>query len=203
MASCSGHDDHAPASVPQTARFHWFPVATQRFGRLSTLAGFLIGATLGFGMTFRSAVLAITLGAVILEVVTVFTGIAGRREGLSTSLPARWTGFGAAGASLEQGAPPPPPPAFSACTATPSPSGCARSANGSASRWTTPATGSPDGLPCPHLPVSTARRQEGAASGPASDGSLSRPPGCRCRQTQKTVQESSAHPASTRKGKAC
>ncbi|MET9356896.1 cytosine permease [Streptomyces sp. NPDC006617] len=100
MASSSGHDDHALARVPQTARFHWFSVATQRFGQLSTLASFLIGATLGFGMTFWNAVLAITLGAVILEVMTVFTGIAGQREGLSTSLLARWTGFGAAGASL-------------------------------------------------------------------------------------------------------
>ncbi|MFH8531635.1 purine-cytosine permease family protein [Streptomyces tendae] len=100
MASSSGHDDHALARVPQTARFHWLSVATQRFGQLSTLASFLIGATLGFGMTFWNAVLAITLGAVILEVMTVFTGIAGQREGLSTSLLARWTGFGAAGASL-------------------------------------------------------------------------------------------------------
>ncbi|RSN17527.1 cytosine permease, partial [Amycolatopsis sp. WAC 04169] len=68
MASSSGHDDHALARVPQTARFHWFSVATQRFGQLSTLASFLIGATLGFGMTFWNAVLAINLGAVILEV---------------------------------------------------------------------------------------------------------------------------------------
>lgn len=100
MASASGHDDYALARVPSSARFHWFSVATQRFGQLSTLASFLIGATLGFGMTFWNAVLAITLGAVILEVMTVFTGIAGQREGLSTSLLARWTGFGANGAAL-------------------------------------------------------------------------------------------------------
>ncbi|MFE6888510.1 purine-cytosine permease family protein [Streptomyces sp. NPDC057694] len=100
MASTSGHDDHALSRVPPTARFHWFSVATQRFGQLSTLASFLIGATLGFGMTFWNAVLAITLGAVILEVMTIFTGIAGQREGLSTSLLARWTGFGANGAAL-------------------------------------------------------------------------------------------------------
>ncbi|NEA40995.1 cytosine permease [Streptomyces sp. SID11385] len=101
MASSStGHDDHALARVPAAARYHWFSVATQRFGQLSTLASFLIGATLGFGMTFWKAVLAITLGAVVLEVMTVFTGMIGQREGLSTSVLARWTGFGAGGASL-------------------------------------------------------------------------------------------------------
>ncbi|MFF4142513.1 purine-cytosine permease family protein [Streptomyces sp. NPDC001698] len=100
MASSADHDDHALARVPQASRFHWFSVATQRFGQLSTLASFLIGAALGFGMTFWNAVLAITLGAVILEVLTIFTGIAGQREGLSTSLLARWTGFGATGSSL-------------------------------------------------------------------------------------------------------
>ncbi|MFF2327328.1 MULTISPECIES: purine-cytosine permease family protein [unclassified Streptomyces] len=100
MASSAAQDDHALGRVPDAARYHWFSVATQRFGQLSSLASFLIGATLGFGMTFWNAVLAITLGAVVLEVVTIFTGIAGQREGLSTSLLARWTGFGSMGASL-------------------------------------------------------------------------------------------------------
>lgn len=100
MASSAAQDDYALTRVPGAARYHWFSVATQRFGQLSSLASFLIGATLGFGMTFWNAVLAITLGAVVLEIVTIFTGIAGQREGLSTSLLARWTGFGSVGASL-------------------------------------------------------------------------------------------------------
>ena len=100
MATAVGHDDYALERVPTSARFHWFSVATQRFGQLSSLASFLLGATLGFGMDFWSAVLAITLGSVILEIVTIFTGIAGQREGLSTSVLARWTGFGGAGSSL-------------------------------------------------------------------------------------------------------
>ncbi|WAH95643.1 purine-cytosine permease family protein [Arthrobacter sp. MMS18-M83] len=100
MATAVGHDDYALVRVPASARFHWFSVATQRFGQLSSLASFLLGATLGFGMDFWSAVLAITLGSVILEIVTIFTGIAGQREGLSTSVLARWTGFGGAGSSL-------------------------------------------------------------------------------------------------------
>ncbi len=100
MATAVGHDDYALERVPASARFHWFSVATQRFGQLSSLASFLLGATLGFGMDFWSAVLAITLGSVILEIVTIFTGIAGQREGLSTSVLARWTGFGGSGSSL-------------------------------------------------------------------------------------------------------
>ncbi|WP_219414503.1 purine-cytosine permease family protein [Pseudonocardia nigra] len=94
------HDDYALARVPAAARYHWFSVAIQRFGMLSSLASFLIGATLGFGMGFWDAVLAITFGAVILEVVTIFTGIAGQREGLSTSVLARWTGFGTSGSAV-------------------------------------------------------------------------------------------------------
>ena len=99
-ASTVGHDDYALRRVPEEARYHWFPVALQRFGQLSSLASFLLGATLGFGLDFKDAVLAITFGAVLLEIVTIFTGIAGQREGLSTSVLARWTGFGTAGSSL-------------------------------------------------------------------------------------------------------
>ncbi|MFI9629447.1 purine-cytosine permease family protein [Streptomyces sp. NPDC052042] len=94
------HDDFALSRVPAGHRYHWFSIAVQRFGMLSSLASFLIGATLGFGMDFWNAVLAITFGAVVLEIVTIFTGIAGQREGLSTSVLARWTGFGRAGSSL-------------------------------------------------------------------------------------------------------
>lgn len=100
MDVTSEHDDFALSRVPKDKRYSWFTMALQRFGMLSSLASFLIGATLGFGMTFWNAVLAITLGAVVLEVLTIFTGIAGQREGLSTSVLARWTGFGRSGSSL-------------------------------------------------------------------------------------------------------
>jgi cytosine permease len=72
----------------------------QRFGQISALSQFLLGATLGYGMGFWDAFWALTLGAVILEVVAIFVGIAGMREGLQTSVLARWTGFGHAGSSL-------------------------------------------------------------------------------------------------------
>jgi cytosine permease len=95
-----GRDDHAVSRMPESQRRNWFVVFLQRYGQLSALSQFLLGATLGFGMDFWQAFLALTLGAVILEVVAVFTGIAGQREGLSTSVLTRWTGFGRYGSSM-------------------------------------------------------------------------------------------------------
>jgi cytosine permease len=95
-----GRNDHAVGRMPASERKHWFVVFLQRYGQLSALSQFLLGATLGFGMDFWQAFLALTLGAVILEVVAIFTGIAGQREGLTTSLLTRWTGFGRYGSSM-------------------------------------------------------------------------------------------------------
>ena len=95
-----GHDDYSLTRVPESERYSWFTVAVQRFGQLSALSQFLLGATLGFGMTFWNAFLALTLGAVFLEIIAIFIGVAGMREGLSTSVLARWTGFGRYGSSI-------------------------------------------------------------------------------------------------------
>lgn len=100
MASAVGVDDYALTRVPTSARYSWWSVAVQRFGQVSALSQFLLGATLGFGMSFWSAFVALTLGAVILEVVAIFVGVIGVREGLSTSMLSRWTGFGRAGSAL-------------------------------------------------------------------------------------------------------
>jgi cytosine permease len=95
-----GADDYALERVPAEARYPWWTVAVQRFGQLSDLTVFLLGAALGAGMSFWGAFWALTLGSVILEVVAIFAGIAGVREGLSTSVLARWTGFGRFGSAL-------------------------------------------------------------------------------------------------------
>ncbi|MED7931567.1 cytosine permease [Nonomuraea sp. LP-02] len=94
------NDDYALERVPPSARYAWPTVAIQRFGLLSALSQFLLGATLGMGMTFWNAVVAITLGAVILELVAIAVGIAGMREGMSTTVLARWAGFGRHGSGL-------------------------------------------------------------------------------------------------------
>jgi cytosine permease len=86
--------------VPGEARDSWPSTAVQRFAQLSTPSQFLIGATLGTRMSLGLAVLAIVLGLVILEAVIILTGVMGAREGLSTTLLARWTGFGSDGSAL-------------------------------------------------------------------------------------------------------
>lgn len=93
-------DDFALSRVAPLARRHWFGIAVQRFGQVSALSQFLLGATLGFSMTFGNAVLAFLFGSIILEVIMCVVGIVGQREGLNTALLARWTGFGEVGASL-------------------------------------------------------------------------------------------------------
>ncbi|MFF4776065.1 purine-cytosine permease family protein [Microtetraspora fusca] len=93
-------EDYPLERVPPSARYSWFNVAVQRFGQLSDLTQFLLGATLGAGLSFWGAFWAFTLGSVILEIVCIFVGIAGMREGLSTSMLARWTGFGRYGSTL-------------------------------------------------------------------------------------------------------
>ncbi|MGN9781016.1 purine-cytosine permease family protein [Nonomuraea sp. ZG12] len=93
-------DDYALQRVPPDARYGWATVAVQRFGLLSALSQFLLGATLGMGMTFWDAVLAITIGAAILELAAIAVGVAGMREGMSTTLLARWAGFGRYGSGL-------------------------------------------------------------------------------------------------------
>ncbi|WP_433272114.1 purine-cytosine permease family protein [Actinosynnema sp. CS-041913] len=96
----SEHDDFSLRRVPPDRRYSWVSVALQRFGQVSSFHQFLLGAVLGFGMTFWDAVLAITVGSVLLEGITILMGIAGTREGLSTSVLARWAGFGRRGSAL-------------------------------------------------------------------------------------------------------
>jgi cytosine permease len=96
----SALDDYALARVPQHERYSWVSVAVQRFGQLSCLSQFLLGAALGYGMDFWHAFLALTFGSAILELVSILIGIIGQREGLSTSVLARWLGFGRYGAAL-------------------------------------------------------------------------------------------------------
>jgi cytosine permease len=100
MPASVGHDDYALSRVPERARYPWLLVATQRFGQISALSQFLLGATLGFGLPFWQAFLAFTLGAVLLELVAIAVGIIGQREGLATSVLSRWTGFGQGGAAV-------------------------------------------------------------------------------------------------------
>ncbi|RSM80399.1 cytosine permease [Kibdelosporangium aridum] len=93
-------DDYALSRVPEKARYGWGWVALQQFGQISDLITFSTGVILGTGLSFWGAFWALTLGSVVLELVAVFVGIAGCREGLSTSVLTRWTGFGRYGSAL-------------------------------------------------------------------------------------------------------
>ena len=92
--------DFASRPVPYSAKRHWFSVAVTKFGQVSALSQFLIGSALGYGMTFWNAFLAITFGSVILQIVSILVGIIGQRQGITTSLLTRWTGFGRGGAAV-------------------------------------------------------------------------------------------------------
>jgi cytosine permease len=100
MAGHVGVDDYALARVPMNKRYSWWSVAVQRFGQVSALSQFLLGSTIGFGMSFWNAFLAFTFGAIILELVSILIGMIGAKEGMQTSLLARWTGFGYGGSSV-------------------------------------------------------------------------------------------------------
>ncbi|KPH21549.1 allantoin permease [Rhodococcus sp. ADH] len=95
-----GEEDFSSSIVPRGYRRHWFIIAVTKFGQVAALSQFLLGSILGYGMTFLNAFLAITMGSVILQVVSIAVGIVGQRQGLTTSILTRWTGFGRGGAAV-------------------------------------------------------------------------------------------------------
>ncbi|MEA9391447.1 cytosine permease [Acerihabitans sp. TG2] len=93
-------NDYSCSRVPPGERCGLFTVAIIRIGATTALGQFLIGAMLGHSLTFYQALLATLLGSLILEFVSFGLGVAASREGLSTSLLARWCGFGQMGSVL-------------------------------------------------------------------------------------------------------
>jgi cytosine permease len=93
-------DDYSLSRVPQSARQSLWSITIVRVGALATISQFILGAALGYGMTFWEAFWATMFGSVILQVISFLLGYAGAREGLSTSLLSRWTGFGRYGSSI-------------------------------------------------------------------------------------------------------
>ncbi|WP_031469160.1 purine-cytosine permease family protein [Sciscionella sediminilitoris] len=95
-----GNDDHSLRRVPRSARYGFGSMLLQWLGQSGSLSQFVLGATLGVGMGFWQAFLAFTLGAVTLEVVIFFIGLAGQREGLTMTILTRFAGFGRNGSAL-------------------------------------------------------------------------------------------------------
>jgi cytosine permease len=95
-----GGHDHSAIRVPQAERSSLLVVTLVRIGAMTSLSQFMVGAALGISMSFSQALLATVLGSLVIEFVSLGLGVAGAREGLSTSLLARWCGFGRYGSVL-------------------------------------------------------------------------------------------------------
>lgn len=92
--------EHSLQRIPPLARSDLFSVVLIRIGANTSLSQFMLGATLGHTMTFWQATLATLLGSLILEFIGLGLGLIGCREGLPTSMLARWCGFGRIGSAM-------------------------------------------------------------------------------------------------------
>ncbi len=93
-------DDYATTRIPLDKRDPMWKVLLVQIGGFVALSQFMLGAQLGYGMDFKTAVLSTVLGSVILQFIGFALGLAGQREGLSTSLLSKWSGFGTMGSAI-------------------------------------------------------------------------------------------------------
>lgn len=93
-------NDYSLSRVPDEAKQPFWKILFIRIGAICCVSQLMLGAALGFGMTFFDAFLATMLGSVLLQVVSWALGTAAAKEGLSTSLLSRWAGFGKGGSAL-------------------------------------------------------------------------------------------------------
>lgn len=94
------YDDYSTQRFPENKRDPMWKVLMVQIGGFVALSQFMLGAELGYGMTFHDAVLATILGSVILQFISYGLGLAGQREGLPTSLLSKWAGFGTFGSAI-------------------------------------------------------------------------------------------------------
>lgn len=92
--------DYSLSRVPDEAKQPFWRILFIRIGAICCVSQLMLGAALGYGLTFWDALLATLLGSVLLQVVSWALGTAAAREGMSTSLLSRWTGFGKIGSAL-------------------------------------------------------------------------------------------------------
>lgn len=97
-------DDYSLSRVPREKRNPMWKILLVRIGSLTCISQLMLGAELGFGLSFWKAFWATIVGSVILQFVSFGLGVAGEKEGLSTSVLSRWTGFGRYGSAIVGGA---------------------------------------------------------------------------------------------------
>ena len=95
-----GVDDFSLSRVTPEGKMATWKVTIVRLGGISCLPILMLGAQLGNGMTFGDTILAVLFGSVILQVVGWAVGRSAAKEGLSTSLLSRWSGFGSIGSAI-------------------------------------------------------------------------------------------------------
>ena len=91
--------DYATVRVPGDKRRSMFNIAIVQAGYCIVMSGLYTGAAISAGLGFWQSILAIILGNAILTVYSALMGIAGAREGVSTSVLARHS-FGRDGSKL-------------------------------------------------------------------------------------------------------
>ncbi len=92
--------DYSLSRVPAEAKQPFWRILFIRIGAICCVSQLMLGAALGYGMTFFDAFLATMLGSVLLQVVSWALGTAAAHEGLSTSLLSRWCGLGKGGSAV-------------------------------------------------------------------------------------------------------
>lgn len=93
-------NDYSLSRIPEGAKEPFWQILMVRIGAICCVSQLVLGATLGYGMSFWGAFWATMLGSVILQVLSWALGTAAAREGLSTSLLSRWAGLGKNGSAI-------------------------------------------------------------------------------------------------------
>lgn len=93
-------NDYSLSRVPAEAKQPFWQILMIRIGALCCVSQLMLGAALGFGMSFWGAFWATMFGSVLLQIVSWALGTAAAREGLSTSLLSRWAGLGKNGSAI-------------------------------------------------------------------------------------------------------
>jgi cytosine permease len=92
-------DDFALERVPYGSRRPMRDLLWVELGVVTATSEFVLAAALGYSMTLAKALIAIVIGTAILLALSTAIGVMGVREGLSSGVLARWSGFGEYGAA--------------------------------------------------------------------------------------------------------
>lgn len=96
----SNDNDYSLSRIPEGAKEPFWQILMVRIGAICCVSQLVLGAALGYGMSFWGAFWATMFGSVILQVLSWALGTAAAREGLSTSLLSRWAGLGKNGSAI-------------------------------------------------------------------------------------------------------